>query len=455
MMPFIIIKTTTMLFHLASKSCRLLKPSCYLSSLGCKPSSSRDCHDVVDIAVVGGGIVGAASALEIKKRHPGLQVLILEKESELAFHQSGHNSGVLHAGIYYKPGSLKAKLCVKGMQMAYAYCDKNNIPYKKVGKLIVAVNQSEVASLEDLFIRGQQNGVPDLKMVDADGMREIEPFCKGVRAIWSPHTGIVDWGLVTREYGSDFQRHGGHVRLNAEVTGFREAEAGADHPLLVECKGQSPVRARFVLTCGGLHADRLAALSGCPAEPRVVPFRGEYLLLRPEKAHLVRGNIYPVPNPRFPFLGVHFTPRMDGAIWLGPNAVLAAKREGYRWADVSFRDLAESLRYRGFRKIALRNLGYGTGEIMRSIFIRLQLARLRQYVPDITAADITRGPAGVRAQALDADGNLVDDFVFDSGETGVWRRLLHVRNAPSPAATSSLAIAELIADRAQQQFQLS
>jgi len=226
-------------------------------------------------------------------------------------------------------------------------------------------------------------------------------------------------------------------------------------PCLLSVSLHPAVRARYVLTCGGLQADRLAVLSGCAPEPRVVPFRGEYLLLRPEKTHLVRGNIYPVPNPKFPFLGVHFTPRMDGAVWLGPNAVLAAKREGYSWADVSLRDLTESLRYRGFRKLALRNLSYGAGETLRSVFIRLQLAKLRQYVPEITAADISRGPAGVRAMALEADGQLVDDFVFDSSSSRLGRRLLHVRNAPSPAATSALAIAELIADRAQQQFELS
>lgn len=283
--------------------------------------------------MVGGGIVGAASAREILCRHPTLKIAVLEKEPQLAMHQSGHNSGVIHAGIYYKPGTLKAKLCVEGLHLAYKYLDEHQIPYKKCGKLIVATDEKEVKLLKDLEQRGIANKVPDLRMIEGDQIKEVEPFCKGVMALHSPHTGIVDWGLVTKHYGEDFKKSGGDIYLDFKVTKFSESkdQAGsADYPVTIH--GGQPnqtVRTRNVLTCGGLQSDLLAELTGCPRAPRIVPFRGEYLLLSKEKQHMVRGNIYPVPDPRFPFLGVHFTPRMDGSIWLGPNAVLALKREGY------------------------------------------------------------------------------------------------------------------------------
>jgi len=283
-----------------------------------------------DLVVVGGGIVGAASAREILLRHPSLKVAVLEKESQLAKHQSGHNSGVIHAGIYYKPGTLKARLCVEGMHLAYAYLDERKIPYKKTGKLIVATDEKEVKLLEDLEKRGIANNVPDLRMIEGDEIQEIEPYCKGLKALHSPHTGIVDWGLVTQHYGQDFTRSGGDIYLDFNVSKFTETKEGTDFPVTIHgAKPGQTVRTKNVLTCGGLQSDLLAEKTGCPKDPRILPFRGEYLLLSKEKQHMVKGNIYPVPDPRFPFLGVHFTPRMDGSIWLGPNAVLALKREGY------------------------------------------------------------------------------------------------------------------------------
>ncbi|KAF2367717.1 FAD dependent oxidoreductase [Trinorchestia longiramus] len=420
----------------------------------CFGTSANEPH--YDVVVVGGGIVGTATARELAGRHPHLSLAVLEKEKTLGVHQSGHNSGVIHAGIYYKPGSLKAKLCVEGMHLAYEYCDQEGIPYRKCGKLIVAVDDTELGRLADLHERAKRNNVPDLVMLDAAQIREIAPHCRGVRALWSPHTGIVDWGLVTEHYARNFKDRGGIIHTQAEVIGF-QANKG-DYPVRINLKDKSVV-CRYVLTCGGLQSDRLAKLTGCSSEPRILPFRGEYLLLRPEKKHLVPTNIYPVPDPRFPFLGVHFTPRMNGDIWLGPNAILALKREGYRWRDISFRDTWEALSYRGFQRLALQFVSFGIKEVMRSAFPRLQVAKLQEYIPEITASDIKRGPSGVRAQALNADGSLEDDFVFSRGDgirdaDNVASRVLHCRNAPSPGATSSLAIAKMIADKCREEFKL-
>lgn len=271
-----------------------------------------------------------ASARELLLRHPGLKVAVIEKESRLAFHQSGHNSGVIHAGIYYKPGSLKAKLCVQGMQLAYDYLNLKGIPYKKCGKLIVAVDKSEIPSLEELHKRGIANGVTDLKMIGGDEIHQYEPHCNGVQALWSPHTGIVDWALVTEEYANDFRKSGGEIYLDFEVNNFGEATGDADFPIIIRQKSNLEVKTKYVLACCGLQSDLVAVMSGCSPNPKIIPFRGEYLVLNPGRNYLVKGNIYPVPDSRFPFLGVHFTPRMDGTILLGPNAVLALRREGYK-----------------------------------------------------------------------------------------------------------------------------
>lgn len=287
-----------------------------------------------DVAVIGGGIVGAASAREIIIRHPTLKVAIVEKEKRFAAHQSGNNSGVVHAGIYYKPVSLKAKLCVEGMNLAYKYFDENGINYKKCGKLIVATERNEIPRLLDLYDRGVQNGVKDLILLNEQQIHEIEPYCNGIQALWSPNTGIVNWGEVTDSYVKDFQKRGGRTYLNFEVSKFVETD-DVDYPVMITNQSDKTIKAKYVLTCCGLYSDKVAILTGCPEEPRIVPFRGEYLLLNPARNYLVKGNIYPVPDPRFPFLGVHLTPRIDGRIILGPNAILAFSKEGYRYVFIT------------------------------------------------------------------------------------------------------------------------
>uniref|UniRef100_A0A3B3E240 L-2-hydroxyglutarate dehydrogenase, mitochondrial n=1 Tax=Oryzias melastigma TaxID=30732 RepID=A0A3B3E240_ORYME len=416
--------------------------------------AGKHSHDVV---VVGGGIVGLATARELILRHPALSFVLLEKEKELALHQTGHNSGVIHSGIYYTPGSLKARLCVRGAALAYDFCDRKGIPYKKCGKLIVAVEQEELPRMRALYERGVKNGVRDLSIVDAKGIREREPFCRGIAALDSPHTGIVDWRKVALRYGEDFEEAGGAVLTDYEVSNISvasESPAGSSEGETGIPGIGSELRCRYVLTCGGLYSDRLSQISGCSREPRIVPFRGDYLVLKPEKRYLVKGNIYPIPDPRFPFLGVHFTPRMDGGVWLGPNAVLAFKREGYNVYDFSAQDFADALSFRGLQKLVLKNVAYGVGEMYRGVFVGAQVKILQKFIPELQQSDVLRGPAGVRAQALDRDGNLVDDFVFDGGVGEVGSRVLHVRNAPSPAATSSLAIAEMIADEVESRFSL-
>ena len=404
-----------------------------------------------DLGVVGGGIVGLATAQELSWRRPNLKVVVLEKEAELATHQTGHNSGVVHAGIYYKPGSLMARLCVEGMKRTYEYCDEHKIPYKKVGKLVVATNELEERRLLDLWERAQQNSVPGLELVGPEGIKEREPACVGVRAIWSPETGIVDWGEVARHYAKVFVARGGEVLTSFSAAQFSSEGGGGVR--VTAADGRSVTCAR-VLACAGLHSDRVAALTGCSPEPKIVPFRGEYLLLSPEKAKLIRGNIYPVPDPRFPFLGVHFTPRMSGEVWLGPNAVLALAREGYSWGKVSPRDLLEVLAYPGFYRLGWRYLGYGLDQMLGSLVISRAVKELQKFVPCITKEDIRPGPAGVRAQAMNTAGDLVGDFIFDSGEGELGGRVLHCRNAPSPAATSSLAIASLVVDKMEELWRI-
>ncbi|XP_066598224.1 L-2-hydroxyglutarate dehydrogenase, mitochondrial [Prorops nasuta] len=408
-----------------------------------------------DLVVVGGGIVGCATAREMLLRHPDLKIAIVEKENALAKHQTGHNSGVVHAGIYYKPGSVKAKLCVEGLKMSYDYFCENDIPHKKVGKLIVAKNVQQLSKLHDLFARGLKNNVPELELVEKESITKYEPKCQGEKAVWSPWTGIVDWALVCRHFAHDFVKMGGQIYLNFEVIGFAEGieSTGINElpPILVQSKHKT-LNAKYVLTCAGLHSDRLAVMTGCDLSPRIVPFRGEYLLLQDNKRHLCTTNIYPVPDPRFPFLGVHFTPRMTGDIWLGPNAVLAFAREGYKWTDVNIKDCIEMAKFPGLYKLCLKYCIPGTIEVIKSLFPSLVVRDLRKYIPEITSKDIRRGPAGVRAQALDNNGNLVDDFIFDNGQGAIGKRVIHCRNAPSPAATSSMAIAKHIADKLENDF---
>ncbi len=397
-----------------------------------------------DIAIVGGGIVGLAAGRELLRRHPHLKLAVLDKEPAVSQHQTGHNSGVIHSGIYYTPGSLKAKLCTEGRRALWEYCDAKNIEYKQVGKLIVATDESELDRLQKLWERGQANGIEGLEMLDAKGIEEREPHCRGVKAIFSPVTGIVDYGVVARAYADDIREMGGEILTGRKVTDIRRGDGAST---ILSTGGD--VEARYVITCGGLQSDRLAKMTGGKSDPKIVPFRGDYLILKPEKRYLVKGNIYPVPDPSFPFLGVHFTPRMNGDIWLGPNAVLAFAREGYSFSTINLGDLMESLTYSGFIKLAGKYMSIGVGEMYRDVVRSAYVKALQRYLPELKVEDTLPGPSGVRAQAMNADGSMVDDFVFEGSE-GV----VHVRNAPSPAATSSLAIGSYIADDAGTRFGL-
>jgi L-2-hydroxyglutarate oxidase LhgO len=397
-----------------------------------------------DIAIVGGGIVGLATGRELLRRHPHLKLVVLEKEATVSKHQTGHNSGVIHSGIYYTPGSLKAKLCTEGRRALWEYCDAKGIEYRQVGKLILATEESELGRLQNLWDRGQANGIEGLEMLDAKGIEEREPHARGVKAIFSPVTGIVDYGVVARHYADDIREAGGEILTGHKVTDLRRQNGVTT----VVSEG-GDVEARYVITCGGLLSDRLAKMTGGKSDPKIVPFRGDYLILKPEKRYLVKGNIYPVPDPSFPFLGVHFTPRMNGDIWLGPNAVLAFSREGYNFTTINVGDLMESLTYPGFIKLASKYMSIGMGEMYRDVVRSAYVKALQRYIPELTVEDTLPGPSGVRAQAMNSDGSMVDDFVFEGAE-GV----VHVRNAPSPAATSSLAIGSFIADDADKRFGL-
>ena len=399
-----------------------------------------------DVMIVGGGIIGLAAAREILTRRPGASLAIVEKEPALGAHQTGHNSGVIHSGIYYASGSLKARLCVSGSREMYAYCERHGIPTERCGKVIVATDESELGRLENLLERGRANGVEGLELIGPERLREIEPHCAGIRALWSPCTGIVDFTLVVGRYAQDVRDAGGEVHTGRELRGLRRL---GDRVVLETTAGE--LEARSVITCAGLQADRVARLSGGVREPQIVPFRGDYWQLRPEARHLCRSMIYPVPDPAYPFLGVHATRRIGtGQVWLGPNAVLAFAREGYRRFDLRPGDLLQALGNRGFRRLARRYWRMGAVEMWRDLSKRAFWRSVRRYLPDVRLEDMVPGPSGVRAQALDPSGALVDDFVVEAQAD----RVLHVRNAPSPAATSSLAIGRLIADTAEETFSL-
>jgi 2-hydroxyglutarate dehydrogenase len=391
-----------------------------------------------DICVVGAGIVGIATARELQLRHPGARVVVLERERVLAVHQSGHSSGVIHAGIYYPPGSLKARLCVEGARRLYANCDERGIAPRRDGKVIVAVTSAELPRLDELERRGSANGVPGLMRISADELRGIEPHARGVAALHSPATGVVDFRAVTRSLARDLEAGGGSLVTGCEIR--RIVPRGST--LALAHAGGRIEAARAVL-CAGPWADRLAIAAGADPDPLIVPFRGAYLRLRPERAGLVRASIYPVPDPDLPFLGMHLTRGPDGTVLLGPTALLAGARDAYRLRRVVSRDLAEALRWPGTRRMMRRFWRTGLTEIGRTLSIGAFVAAGRRYVPELRRADVERtARAGVRAQAIARDGTLVDDFVITETE-----RAVHVRNAPSPAATSALALAELIADR--------
>ncbi|MGA8217437.1 MAG: L-2-hydroxyglutarate oxidase [Solirubrobacterales bacterium] len=395
-----------------------------------------------DFVVIGGGIVGLAVARELLTRHPVSSLCVLEREDRLAAHQTSHSSGVIHAGIYYAPGSLKARLCVEGASLLYAYCDERGIEARRDGKLIVAADTAEVARLDELERRGRENQVPGLRRIDGDGIAEIEPHARGVAALHSPETGVVDFTQVAASYASDIERAGGTVVTGAGVRAL--APHGESITVEHEC---GRTEAGFVVSCAGAWSDRLAVAAGAPAEPRIVPFRGGYLRLRPERRELVRASIYAVPDPDLPFLGGHLTKTIDGEVLLGPSALMVGARDAYRISRVRGRDLGSNLSWPGTWKLMGRFWRTGLSEIHHAASKRAFVSDLRRFVPELSARDVLPGPSGIRAQALARDGKLVDDFVVHRTE-----RALHVRNAPSPAATSSLALARLIADEAEGQL---
>lgn len=390
------------------------------------------------VVIVGGGILGLATAKTILDRDPGAEVEVLERGPGLAEGQTGHNSGVVHAGIYYAPGSLKARLCRRGVGLMRDFCAAEGIAYDACGKLVVATREDERPRLEDLLERATANGVPGLRWLEGDQMREVEPNVTGVAALHSPETAIVDFIAVSKALARRVEEAGGKIRTNTQVVEVRDSGDAAT----VVLSSFSTVAADRVVVCAGLFSDRLALASGQPAEPRIVPFRGEYWKLRQDRADLVKGLIYPVPDPELPFLGVHLTRKINGEVWLGPNAVLALALEGYRWGDVSPRDIAHIARWPGTWRMMRNNWRAGVNELIMSRRKRLFVREAARFVPGLEPADAERAPAGVRAQAVDRDGSLVDDFRIGEGRHVLW-----VRNAPSPAATSSLAIAEELVER--------
>lgn len=429
-------------------TCKNLTNMEHRQAQGSNPSSHH-----YEVAIVGAGLVGLATARELLLRRPGLRVVVLEKEPTPASQQSGHNSGVIHSGIYYTPGSLKAKACVAGHRAMLEFCQDQGIPFELCGKVIVALDESELPRLEDLYRRGIANGVQGLELIGPVRLRELEPFASGIKAIYSPQTGITDFVKVAHAYAQDIQQRGGEIITCCKVTSLSN-KGGQTLLLCTQThknarNAQFEIEANYVITCGGLQADKLSQMSGKKAEMRILPFRGDYYVLRPEKRQMVKALIYPVPDPRFPFLGVHFTRRLDGAVWAGPNAVLAFAREGYQRWKINPMDMWEILSYSGFWKMAAQYWKMGLAEMFRDYVKAAYVKELQRYLPELQADDIEPGPSGVRAQALANDGRLMDDFMILYGENTV-----HILNAPSPAATSSLVLAKMIVDEAQRNFEL-
>jgi len=395
-----------------------------------------------DIAVIGGGIVGLSFAMQAAEKFPRLRVVVLEKEAGVARHQTGHNSGVIHSGVYYKSGSLKARLCGAGAREMVEFCSRHRIPHKVCGKLIVATNSEEAARLDELLARGMANGLEGLRLLERQAMLEIEPHVGGVRALHVPSTGITDFAAVAAKYAEIAVGRGADVKTSAGVVGFDRfstansgAKSDASGDAVVIRTRAGDFSARYVVNCAGLYSDRVARMAGDDPGMMLVPFRGEYYDLAPARGELVRGLIYPVPDPRYPFLGVHFTRRIHGNVDAGPNAVLAFRREGYRWRDFDLGEALEVARDKGFRAMARREWRNGLSEFRRSLRKREFVRSCQRLVPEARMEDMTPGGSGVRAQAVGADGALVDDFRFVGRE-----RFLHVLNVPSPAATASLPI---------------
>lgn len=400
------------------------------------------CYDIV---IAGGGITGLATALQLLGQRPDLHIVVLEKENGVAQHQSSHNSGVIHSGIYYRPGTLRARNCLEGYRLLLDFCREHDIPHEICGKIIVATRESERPILDGILKRGIENGLSDIRKISSAEAREIEPHVQCVEAIRVPQAGIVDYGTVARKYAECIRQQGAVVATHQKVCAVKDA---GDH-LVVETENpeHSEWPCRLFVNCGGLYSDKLAALTGEQSDYRILPFRGEYYALKPEREFLVRHLVYPVPNPNFPFLGVHFTRMIGGDIEAGPNAVLAFRREGYSRKDFHWGEFSETLRFPGFRKIARRYWRDGLAEMKRSYFKKAFVTALRHMIPDISADDLIPGRSGVRAMACDRAGNLSDDFLILSRP-----RIVNVINAPSPAATASLAIGRTIAGKVLEQF---
>jgi len=395
-----------------------------------------------DIIVVGGGIVGLATALKIKTSNPFLKVLLLEKENELAKHQTGNNSGVIHSGLYYKPGSLKAINCIHGYHLLIDFCKENNVPFELCGKIVVATEEKELPLLENLYVRGQQNGLENLKKLTKDELKAYEPYVNGLAGIFVPQTGIVDYKKVAEKYGELLQQKEADIHLGEQVIDIQ-----VDPSKVVVVTQKQSYSAKLVVNCAGLYSDKVARMTVKDLNVKIIPFRGEYFKLRKEKEYLVKNLIYPVPDPNFPFLGVHFTRMAKGGVEAGPNAVLAFKREGYKKSDINLSELAETLAWPGFQKVASKYWRTGFGEMYRSFSKAAFTKALQKLIPEIQESDLVEGGAGVRAQACDREGGLVDDFLILEKD-----HVINVCNAPSPAATSSLAIGETVSTLALKRF---
>jgi (S)-2-hydroxyglutarate dehydrogenase len=398
-----------------------------------------------DIVVIGGGIVGLSTAMHCTRLFPQLRLLLVEKEDGVARHQSGHNSGVIHSGVYYKPGSLKAKLCVEGAAAMVEFCREHNLKYEVCGKVIVAVSEEEIPGLKKLLERGQANGLVGLRMLGREQVREVEPHCSALMGLLVPSTGITDYAAVSRKYAEIVSTQGGTINTGTEVQ--KVVRRGTE--MMVETT-RGVFSSKNVINCAGLHSDRVSRMAGQKPEVRIVPFRGEYYDLVPEKEYLVRTLIYPVPDPKFPFLGVHFTRRVQGGVDAGPNAVMALKREGYKRTDFNLRDFAGTMMYPGFWHMAAKYWRDGLSEYHRSLSKAAFVRALQRLVPEIVSADLVPDGSGVRAQAVRPDGSMVDDFQFVQSD-----RMLHLWNVPSPAATASLPIGRHIAEMARKSFGIS
>jgi (S)-2-hydroxyglutarate dehydrogenase len=396
-----------------------------------------------DVLIIGGGIVGLSTAHQLLKLNNNITVTILEKENGVAKHQTGNNSGVIHSGIYYKPGSLKAQNCLRGYDMLIDFCKAENIKYELCGKVVVAIKPEEIAGLEALYQRGIQNGLSGLRFLNKDEIKQYEPNCTGIKGVFVPQTGIVDYKQIAVKLAENINNNpNGNIVLNSKIT----AIVGNEHGAVVHTDDQR-YEANLVINCAGLYCDKVAAMAGEKLNMKIIPFRGEYYSIKPEKAHLVKNLIYPVPDPNFPFLGVHFTRRISGEIEAGPNAVFAFQREGYKKTDFKWSEFWESISFAGFRKVASKYWKTGLGEYHRSYFKPAFVKALQQLVPAIQEDDLVPAGAGVRAQACDKDGGLIDDFYIQESTS-----FIHVLNAPSPAATSSLSIGLEVAERAMKKL---